>query len=168
MRRQGLSGEVFAVDGPRSVRRIEARPNGRWALELADGDQVLVGGVVLWGVTRCRQLTTLEPGVVDCDRGRPRLVAGVLPPRHRNLYVVDDRVPLDTPALRDRVLRELVSLMRVQWCMAHALGHVLGRVGVRPRARGPVQGHAAMVRGRIVAPVASRFERFLASLRARS
>ncbi len=167
MRAQAVPFEVFATAGSEAVSRIEPRPNGRWAIERTDGERLLVGGVVMWGITRCEQLAPLERGVVECTDQHPYLVAGVLPPRHRNLYVVDDRVLLDVPRFRDQLARELVHLMRIQSGMAHALGVVLAPIGVRPRAWSTMGGQLAMVQARLIAPIASRFERFLSSLPAR-
>ena len=75
-----------------------------WSVRFQSGPRRNFAGVVL--IDAAERLPWLDPGLLDWEAGRPRLVAGVLAPGLANLYLVSmirSQAPLDHPLVDELV-----------------------------------------------------------------
>lgn len=86
-----------------------------WSVRFRSGPRRNFAGVVLIGAAE--RVPWLDPGLLDWEAGRPRLVAGVLAPGLANLYLVDG----GSSARESNRGELLVSLILAQAQLDHPL-----------------------------------------------
>ncbi len=87
----------------------------------------------------------LEPGVVEFDGGMPRLVGGMLPLRHRNLYVFGTaQVRYGAGPLITEGAEMLCALIEAQLRLTRPVGAVMKRLGAEIPRTNLVDPHRSM------------------------
>ncbi len=87
----------------------------------------------------------LEPGVVEFDGGMPRLVGGMLPLRHRNLYVFGTaQVRYGAGPLITEGAEMLCALIEAQPRLTRPVGAVMKRLGAEIPRTNLVDPHRSM------------------------